>query len=139
MDNYCITGKTIHFFQTFFHLDVKKSLYMRYFAYRTWQIQQAKADSGREFVSLSHLQPYLSDMTENFLRIVKALPDRVFHLPVFFYIIDSLFLRQGKFIHDISDCIYFTDIKIPAGPYSRTNAFKDTFPSAFPSALLSTF
>ena len=39
-----------------------------------------------------HLQPYLSDMAENFLRIVKALPDRIFHLPVFFYIIDSLFL-----------------------------------------------
>lgn len=43
-----------------------------------------------------HLQPYLSDMAENFLRIVKALPDRVFHLPVFFYIIDSLFPVTGK-------------------------------------------
>ena len=70
-------------------------------------------------------------MAENFLRIVKALPDRVFHLPVFFYIIDSLFLWQGKFIHDVSDCICLTDIKIPAGPYSRTNAFKDTFLSTF--------
>ena len=50
-----------------------------------------------------HLQPYLSDMAENFLRIVKALPDRVFHLPVFFYIINSLFLWQGKFKMCIRD------------------------------------
>ena len=78
-------------------------------------------------------------MAENFLRIVKALPDRIFHLPVFFYIIDSLFLWQGKFIHDVSDCICLTYIKIPAGPYSRTNAFKDTFPSAFLSTFFNTF
>ena len=53
----------------------------------------------------------------------------MFFLPVFFYIVDSFFLWQRKFIHDISDCICLTNIKIPAGPYSRTNVFKDAFPS----------
>ena len=41
--------------------------------------------------------------------------------------------------HDVSDCICLTYIKIPAGPYSRTNAFKDTFPSAFLSTFFNTF